>query len=47
MLSVIIVIAGCRCRCWDTAIILLFLMRGRKTGLRAPGIEPGSRTFEI
>ena len=45
MLSVIIggIVAGCRCRCWDTAIILLFLMRGSKIGV--PGIEPGSRTF--
>ena len=32
MLSVIVV-AGCRCRCRrDTAIILLFLMRGKKLG---------------
>ena len=46
MLSVIVVIAGCRCRCWDTANYSSILMRGRKIGSRAPGIEPGSRTFE-
>ena len=45
--SVIIVVAGCRCRCWDAADYSLFLMRGIKIGSRAPGIEPVSRTFEI
>ena len=46
MLSVIVVIAGCRCRCWDNANYSSILMRGRKIGSRAPEIEPGSRTFE-
>ena len=47
MLAVIVVVAGCRCRCcWDTANYSSILMRGRKIGSRAPGIEPGSRTFE-
>ena len=47
MLSVMIAVAGCRCRCWGTAIVYSSnLMRGRKIGLRAPEIKPGTRTFE-
>ena len=46
MLSVMVVVAGCRCRCWGIANYSSILMRGRKIGSRAPGIEPGSRTFE-
>ena len=46
MLSVIVVVAGCRCRCWGTTNYSSILMRGRKIVSRAPGIEPGSRTFK-
>ena len=46
MLSVIVVVAGCRCRRWGTANYSSILMRGRKIGSRMPEIEPGSRTFE-
>ena len=46
VLSVIIVVADCRHRCWGTAVFFfLFKNRGRKIGLRAPVFEPGSRTF--
>ena len=31
MLYVMIVVAGCRCRCWDTASYSI-LMRGRRVG---------------
>ena len=44
--SVIVVVAGCSCRCWGTANYSFILMRGRKIESRAPGIEPGSRKFE-
>ena len=30
MLSVIVVVAGCRCHCWGTANYSSILMRGRK-----------------
>ena len=46
VLSVIVVVAGCRCRRWGTANYSSILLRGRKIGSRAPEIEPGSRTFE-
>ena len=38
MLSVIVV-ADCRCQCWGTANYSSILVRGRKIGSRAPGIE--------
>ena len=40
------VVVGDSSSCWGTANYPLILLRGRKIGSRAPGIEPGSRPFE-
>ena len=40
MLSVIVVVADYRCRCWGTANCSSIFMRGRKIE-SSPGIVPG------